>query len=158
MRLALSSTAFGQNEPIPRQYTGDGADISPPLSWTGVPPEARELAILVEDPDAPTPQPWVHWLLYRVPPTTSCVPERIAPALRVPVPPGAMQGRNSWPSTIGYRGPAPPRGHGVHRYIFTLYALDSPLDLEPGIEKPQLLAAMAGHIVAEARLVGTYKR
>jgi Raf kinase inhibitor-like YbhB/YbcL family protein len=157
-QMILSSPAFKQNHLIPRRYTSDGEDVSPALSWSEVPPATKELALLVEDPDAPTPEPWVHWILYRIPPATTSLAEHILPALRVAQPAGALQGKNSWPKGIGYRGPAPPKGHGLHHYHFRLYALDVPLDLEPGLDKAALVKAMRGHILAEEELIGTYQR
>lgn len=158
MKLIVESAAFQQHQPIPRKYTGDGDDVSPPLSWSGVPTAARELALVVDDPDAPTPEPWVHWILYKIPPTVTSLPEHVLPALRVSFPAGALHGKNSWPKGIGYRGPAPPKGHGLHHYHFKLYALDAPADLAPGVDKAALLAAMEGHVVAEGELIGTYLR
>ncbi len=155
--IRIESPAFEHGKTIPRRHTGDGADASPALKWSGVPAEARELALIVDDPDAPTPQPWVHWLLYRVPPDARELPEGIPPAERVPVPSGAVQGRNSF-GRIGYGGPAPPRGHGVHRYRFRLYALDTPLSLEPGLTRDRLEAAMKDHVLAQGELVGSYQR
>lgn len=156
--FTLTSTAFEANQPVPRRYTGDGDDLSPPLAWLAPPAGTRELALIVDDPDAPTAEPWVHWLLYRLAPELTGLPEGVAPALRPAVPRGACQGRNSWPRGIGYRGPAPPHGHGLHHYRFRLYALDAGLNLEPGVDRQALDAAMAGHILAEAELVGTYQR
>jgi Raf kinase inhibitor-like YbhB/YbcL family protein len=156
--MILTSPAFKQNQPIPRRHTGDGEDVSPALSWSEVPAATRELALIVDDPDAPTPEPWVHWVLYKIPPATIDLAEHTPPALRVAKPSGALQGKNSWPRGIGYRGPAPPKGHGLHHYHFRLYALDQPLDLEPGKDKGDLLSAMRGHILAETELVGTYQR
>src|SRR5262245_41575250 len=121
----LQSPAFESGAAIPRKHTGDGEDISPALSWSDLPPGTQELALIVDDPDAPTPEPWVHWVMYRIPISASQLPERIPPAQRVPQPAGAVQGRNTWPNGLGYRGPAPPKGHGVHRYFFRLYALDT---------------------------------
>jgi hypothetical protein len=158
MTIILQSPAFKQNHLIPRRYTGDGEDVSPELSWSGVPPAAKELALLVEDPDAPTPEPWVHWVLYRIPPTTMSLAEHVLAALHVAQPAGALQGKNSWPKGIGYRGPAPPKGHGLHHYYFRLYALDVPLNLEPGADKATVVKAMSGHILADGELVGTYQR
>src|SRR5260370_278117 len=157
MTIILQSPAFKQNHLIPKKYSGDGEDVSPPLGWSGVPPETKELALVVDDPDAPTPEPWVHWLLYKLPPATTSLPENVLPALRVAAPAGALQGKNSWPK-IGYGGPAPPKGHGLHHYHFKLFALDAPLDVVPGIDKAALLAAMKGHIIAEGELIGTYQR
>jgi hypothetical protein len=158
MTIILQSPAFKQNHLIPKKYTGDGDDVSPPLSWSGVPAETKELALVVDDPDAPTPEPWVHWLIYKIPPTTTSLSENVLPVLRVASPAGALQGKNSWPKRIGYGGPAPPKGHGLHHYHFKLFALDAPLDVAPGIDKEELLAAMKGHIIAEGELIGAYQR
>ncbi len=153
--LMLTSTAFDHNTTIPRKHTGDGQDISPPLSWSGVPAGTKELALIVDDPDAPTPQPWVHWVLYRIPPDAKGLQEGVAPSLHGP---GSMlQGKNSW-NKVGYGGPAPPPGHGLHHYHFRLYALDSPLNLEPGVTKDAAVKAMVGRILAEGVLTGTYQR
>ena len=159
MKLEVTSTAFGQGEEIPRKYTGEGEDLSPPLSWSGVPEAAREIAVLCDDPDAPTPEPWVHWLIYGIPAGTGGLPEGISNEPRLNNPPGALQGKNSWPSgvTIGYRGPMPPPG-GPHRYYFKVYALDAPLGLEPGVDKQALLRALEGHVLAEGELMGRYER
>jgi len=157
MSLVIQSMAFANGKPIPRRYTGDGEDLSPPLSWSGVPSLARELALIVDDPDAPSPQPWVHWVIYRIPVTIQSLAEGVPAVARPKLPAAAVQGKNSW-NTVGYRGPAPPKGHGVHRYLIRLYALDKALDLPDGIDKPGLLKAMKGHIVAEGELMGTYQR
>lgn len=154
MSLSISSSAFAVGAEIPREYTCQGADTSPPLAWDGVPPEARSLVLIVDDPDAPDPaaprMTWVHWLLYNLPPTAPGLPEGVAEAA---LPAGTRGGRNDWRRT-GYGGPCPPVGR--HRYFFKLYALDCVLpDLgEPA--KPQLLQALAGHVIATAELVGTY--
>lgn len=160
MSLTLTSDVFAGGDRIPVRHAGDGEDVSPPLSWTGVPESTRELALICDDPDAPTPQPWVHWVLYKLPADCRGLPEGVPSNSRLEEPAGALQGRNSWSSgrTIGYRGPAPPPRHGVHHYHFRLYALDEPLALNPGIDKRSLQAAMQGHILAEAELVGTYER
>ncbi len=156
-KMTLKSPAFGPNETIPRKYTGDGEDASPPLSWSGAPAGAKQLVLIVDDPDAPTPSPWVHWVLYAIPADTTSLPEGITPSLRVSQPPGLLQGKNSW-GKVGYGGPAPPRGHGRHRYFFKLYALNAPLSVEPGLSKEALLKAMSGHVLAEGELIGTYER
>ena len=160
MSLTLTTTAFPAGAPIPKKYTGDGADVSPALAWSGVPAGTRELALICDDPDAPTPQPWVHWVIYKLPADATSLPEAVSPSQQISQPVAALQGRNSWSSgrTIGYRGPAPPPGHGTHHYHFRLYALDAPLSLQPAIDKTALIAAMQGHILAEAELVGTYSR
>jgi Raf kinase inhibitor-like YbhB/YbcL family protein len=158
--MKLTTSAFAAGATIPRKFTGDGQDVSPPLAWDDVPPGTQELALICVDPDAPTPQPWVHWLIYGIPAEVQALPENVPPQPHLEQPVRASQGRNSWSSgrTTGYRGPAPPRGHGTHHYHFTLYALDTKLPLEPGATVEQLKRALAGHIVAEANLVGTYER
>jgi Raf kinase inhibitor-like YbhB/YbcL family protein len=157
MSFMLTSPAFAAGEPIPRRHSGDGEDLSPSLSWSGVPKPAGALALIVDDPDAPTSEPWVHWIIYKLPVNLEGLPEGIPPVPRPASPVGAVQGRNSW-KTAGYRGPAPPKGHGRHRYFFKLYALDRALDLPEGLDKSGLLKAMAGHVLAEAELLGTYER
>jgi Raf kinase inhibitor-like YbhB/YbcL family protein len=157
MSLVLISSAFANGKTIPRRHTGDGEDVSPSLAWTGVPETAVELALIVDDPDAPTSEPWVHWIIYKIPLTLEGLAEGIPPVPRPEKPPGTVQGRNSW-KTAGYRGPAPPKGHGVHRYFFKLYALDRALDLPEGLDKGGLQKAMTGHILAETELMGTYVR
>lgn len=160
MTLVLSSSAFEPNRDIPAKYTADGEDISPPLHWEGVPEGTREFVLICDDPDAPTPDPWVHWVLYKIPGSIRSLPEGIPPKERLDQPPGALQGVNSWHTgqRIGYRGPSPPPGSGVHHYHFKLYALDAPLDLPPGATKQEVLQAMEGHVLAQAELVGTYRR
>lgn len=157
VKLVLQSEAFSPNGPIPRRYTGDGEDLSPPLTWSGVPEGTKELVLIVDDPDAPRPEPWVHWVLYKIPADTPGLPEGIPTSGPVSSPPGAVQGKNSWPKN-GYGGPYPPTGHGVHHYHFKLYALDVELTLGAGATKEALLKAMQGHVLAEGELVGTYQR
>ena len=157
MTISVKSSAFGQNQLIPRRYTGDGDDVSPPLTWSGIPAEAKQLALVVDDPDAPTRKPWVHWVIYAIPPEMDGLPEGIPTTEVASSPAGARQGKNSW-GTISYRGPAPPPGHGTHHYHFRLYALDAQLSLGPGADKQALLDAMSGHILAQGELVGTYER
>lgn len=158
--MFIQSSAFPPHSPIPKRHTGEGEDVSPPLAWGDLPAGTRELALICDDPDAPTPQPWVHWLLYKIPPTVTELPEDVAPGSRVASPAAMLQGRNSWSSgrTIGYRGPLPPPRHGVHHYHFKLYALDALLDVKPSLDKSTLLDALRGHILAEAELIGTYER
>ena len=151
--LTVTSPAFRPGGPIPRHFTGDGMDVSPPLAWAGVPPEAKSLAVVCEDPDAPRGT-WVHWLLYDLPRGTRALPEA------VPADPdlddGSHQGTNDF-GYVGYGGPAPPRG-AAHRYVFTVYALDAELGLPAGAKKAEVLAAMAGHVLAEGAVEGTYQR
>ncbi len=157
MSLILRSPAFAEGQPIPRRYTGDGEDLSPPLSWSGLPPRATELALIMDDPNAPTSEPWVHWVIYNLPADEQGLVEGIPPVARPDTPAGCVQGKNSWAS-LGYRGPAPPKGHGIHHYIFRLFALNDAPDLPVGLDKGALLAAIQGHIITEAGLTGTYQR
>ncbi len=157
MKLTITSTAFDPGKKIPTRHTGEGDDVSPPLTWSNVPAGAVELALICDDPDAPTAEPWVHWVIYKIPAKLSGLKEGIARSEKLAEPVGVLQGKNSW-NTIGYRGPMPPPGHGTHHYHFKLYALDSALALQPGLTKPQLLDAIRGHVLAEGELVGTYQR
>ncbi len=157
MPIQLTSKAFEANEPIPKQYTGEGPDASPPLMWTQVPKAARELALICEDPDAPRAEPFVHWVLYGISPEIGELPEAMQKDMTLETPRGAVQGTNSF-EHIGYNGPMPPRGHGVHHYPFRLYALDRKLDLPGGLDKSQVLSAIKKRIIEEAELVGTYSR
>jgi Raf kinase inhibitor-like YbhB/YbcL family protein len=157
MALRIQCPAFTPAAPIPAEFTGDGVDCSPPLTFSGVPPRAQQLALIVEDPDAPTPEPWVHWVLYRLPADVTSLPRNIRRSRELQDFHHACQGKNSW-NQIGYRGPAPPRGHGVHHYHFMLYALDTKLDLPAGATKAELQHAMAGHVLASDDYIGTYSR
>ena len=157
MGMVMQSDAFAEGRAIPRRHAEDGEDLSPPLTWSGLPEGTKELALIVDDPDAPRAEPWVHWVLYKIPADVRTLTEGLPRTPSLNTPPGAMQGKNSW-GTDGYRGPAPPRGHGTHHYHFRLYALDAPLAAAQGLDKPGLLEAMRGHVLAEAELVGTYER
>jgi Raf kinase inhibitor-like YbhB/YbcL family protein len=145
--FALESSAFEHAQPIPNRYTCDGDDVSPPLGWANVPEEAQSLALLVDDPDAPRGV-FTHWVAWGLDPGTGGLGEGEAA-------PG--EGRNDF-GTAGYRGPCPPPGHGPHRYVFRLYALDRDLELDPGAGKPELEQAIEGHVLTTAELVGTYER
>jgi Raf kinase inhibitor-like YbhB/YbcL family protein len=160
MKIQITSTAFSQGQRISKKYSGEGEDLSPPLAWTGVPEGTKELALICDDPDAPTDEPWVHWVIYKIPADAKGLPEGVAKTAQLQEPPGAVQGKNSWPSgqTVGYRGPMPPPKHGPHRYFFKLYALDAKLTLAAGASKQQLLGATAGHVIGEGELMGTYER
>lgn len=153
----VKCAAFEAGAKIPPRHTGDGDDVSPALSWSEPPAGTKELALVVDDPDAPSPEPWVHWVLYKIPAKLHELPEGIPPARSVTKPAGLLQGKNSWGS-IGWRGPSPPRGHGVHHYHFKLYALDAPMPDKAGLEKQSLLQAMKGHVLGETEIVGTYQR
>ncbi len=156
MTLTLHSTAFDHNGAIPRKYTCEGADLSPPLAWEGVPQGTRSLALIVDDPDAPDPanprMTWVHWVLFNISPETTAIFEGAAAK---GLPPGCRQGRNDWKRT-GYGGPCPPIGR--HRYFHKLYALDIKLANLHTPTKAELEAAMEGHILAQAELVGIYQK
>ena len=156
-KMTVQSPACADGQPIPRKYTEDGEDLSPPLAWSGMPEQARELALLVDDPDAPTPQPWVHWVLAKIPPNTTELPEGFSCGKKYRKPAFGADGVNSW-GTPGYRGPAPPRGHGTHHYHVRLFALSEPLKANGQRDKKTLLAAMQGKILAQAEWVGTYER
>jgi len=145
--LSIASPAFPGNGLIPRQYTCDGGDRSPPLSIDGVPEKARSLALVVDDPDAPGGT-WVHWVVWNIPADTREIPEGS-------VPPGALQGTNDF-GTRKYGGPCPPSG--THRYFFKLYALDAPLTIPPGATKAQVETAMGGHLLGKAETIGRYRR
>ena len=153
MNFRLSSSAFAEGGAIPAKYTCDGRDVSPPLSWSGVPAGAKSLALIVDDPDAPDPKApkmtWVHWVLYEIPPASSGIGEAAQP------PAGTKDGVNDWGRT-GYGGPCPPIGR--HRYVFKLYALDAALASLKKPGKAALESAMRGHVLAEAHLVGTYQK
>ncbi len=160
MSLVLTSPAFAHGQRIPRKYSGEGEDISPPLVWTGVPEGAKELALICEDPDAPTAEPWVHWVIYKISADQAGLPENVAKTLRPKSPAGALQGKNSWTSgqTVGYRGPMPPTNHGEHRYFFRLYALRAKLTAESGMTRNTLATEMVGNVLDECELMGTYLR
>ena len=148
MPIKVESGAFSDGGAIPKQYTCDGRDLSPPLSWSGVPAGARSLVLICDDPDAPRGT-WVHWVVFDLPPTTRDLPEGIA------TPAGGVQGTNDFRKT-GYGGPCPPGG--THRYLFKLYALDTELKLAPGATKAQVETAMEGHVLEQGTLTGRYSR
>ena len=154
MDMIITSTALSDHGAIPRTYTCEGGDVSPPLAWSGVPATARSLALIVDDPDAPDPRAprmtWVHWVLYNLPVGVAGLPE----AVRA-LPVGTLEGVNDWQRT-GYGGPCPPVGR--HRYFHKFYALDVVLPDLGRPAKKALEQAMKGHVVAEARLIGAYQK
>jgi Raf kinase inhibitor-like YbhB/YbcL family protein len=152
MDIEITSTAFNEGGMIPTKYTCDGPDISPPLAWSSVPENTVSIALICDDPDAPVGT-WVHWVLFNLPPEIKELPENL-PTKEI-LSNGAKQGRNG-SRRIGYSGPCPPGG--THRYYFKIYALNTKLDLEPGVEKKELVEAMEGHILAEGQLMGRYQR
>lgn len=152
--MNLASSAFAHDGAIPKKYTCDGNDSSPPLSWSGVPAQAKSLVLIVDDPDAPDPaapkMTWVHWVLYNLPPSAGGLAESVTS-----LPAGTAEGTNDWQRT-GYGGPCPPVGR--HRYFHKLYALDTVIQ---GLSRPDKVAierAMQGHVIARAELIGTYER
>ncbi len=150
--MDLISSAFNDGDMIPKVYTCDGEDVSPPLEWHSVPDGAKSMAIICDDPDAPVGT-WVHWVYYDLPTEPEHLPENVAPKEH-PVN-GGVQGINDF-RKVGYGGPCPPGG--THRYYFKIYALNTMLDLSPGATKAQLLKAMEGHVLGQAQLMGTYQR
>jgi Raf kinase inhibitor-like YbhB/YbcL family protein len=145
--LRLHSSAFSGHKRIPERHTGDGEDVSPPLEWSGVPDGTKAFAIVVHDPDAPLVDGFTHWVAYGIPADATDLPEGA---------PDAVPGTNSM-GNRGYNGPAPPPGHGPHHYYFWVYALDSDLDLEPGLDRRALLERIEDHVIEQARLIGTYE-
>jgi Raf kinase inhibitor-like YbhB/YbcL family protein len=152
MSFTLTSPAFAHQQPIPERFTCQGADVSPALAWSGLPPGTKSLALIVDDPDAPDPaapkRTWVHWVLYNLPATSTGLPEAVTE-----LPPGTREGTNDW-KRIGWGGPCPPIGR--HRYFLKLYALGAEL---PDLRRPTKAAleeAMAPHLLGKAELMGTY--
>lgn len=152
MEITITSPVFENGSFIPKKFTCDDVDISPPLEWVGVPDWVKSLALICDDPDAPLGI-WVHWVIYNIPPSINELPEN-TPKNKV-LENGALQGTNDF-HKIGYGGPCPPGG--THRYFFKIYALDTELDLDSGATKETLLNSMKGHVLAEGELVGKYSR
>src|SRR3989338_5269305 len=156
MPLIIESSSFTQDRMIPARYACDGPDVSPSLAWSGVPAGAKNLVLIVDDPDAPDPaapkMTWVHWVLYNIPPDAKTLVEGIAAKA---LPPGTLLGLNDWRRT-SYGGPCPPVGR--HRYFFKLYALDAVLPDLKHPTKAVLEKAMQGHVLAHSELIGLYQR
>ena len=153
MALHISSLVFQEGDRIPTKYTCEGEDASPPLTWSDLPPGTASLVLIVDDPDAPGGT-FTHWVLFNIPPDSHDLPEAVP--TKAQLPDGARQGRNDF-GRFGYGGPCPPPGN-PHRYQFTLYALDQPLDLEAGVAKDKLITAMQGYVLGEGKLTGKYQR
>lgn len=145
--LTLRSPAFGDHEPIPPRHTSDGENVAPPLGWSGAPDGTQSFAIVVHDPDAPLVDGFTHWVAYGIPGDTTNLAEGGE---------GVVDGVTTRGAS-GYRGPAPPPGHGLHHYYFWVYALDAALDLDPGLDRRALLDRIEDHVIEQARLVGTYE-
>ncbi len=152
MNIKLSSTAFQDGEMIPTKYTCNGANVSPPLEWSGVTQTAKSLALICDDPDAPG-KTWVHWVVFDLPASRTSLPENVPPQETIAG--GGKQGMTDF-KKIGYGGPCPPSG--THRYFFKIHALDTDLNLDSRTTKDQLLQAMKGHVLAQGELMGRYKR
>ncbi len=150
--LTLTSMAFANGEAIPVTYSCDGTNATPPLTWTDPPRGTKSFALIMDDPDAGS-TPWVHWVIFNIPATARGLNEGLSTDAKLSD--GSIQGRSSAYST-GYQGPCPPSG--THHYVFKLYALDTMLDLDESANKRALPAAMEGHILANAELIGTFSR
>jgi len=152
--MNVTSSAFKEGERIPKEYTGEGKDQSPPLAWSGVPTGVKSFALVCEDPDAPRGI-WVHWVMFNLSPNVQELPAAVPTTSAVLD--GASQGTNDF-DKVGYGGPMPPRGQ-THRYYFIVYALDTKLDMKAGSTRRQdLLDAMKGHVLAQGQLMGTFGR
>jgi Raf kinase inhibitor-like YbhB/YbcL family protein len=154
MPIEITSTAFKESDDIPTRFTCDGENLSPPLSWTGVPREAQSVALIMNDPDAPNGT-FTHWVLYNLPRDTNGLPEGVSDDETLAD--GARHAKNG-SGNFGYTGPCPPEGHGSHRYYFRIYALDGQLTLNEGATGDDLMNAIDGHIIDEGHLMGRYER
>lgn len=156
MTFVLTSSVFENGGTVPRRYTCEGDDISPPLEWAGMPEGTKSLALIMDDPDVPDPtapkRVWVHWVLFNLPAESSGLAEGVGGA---DLPAGTLEGLNDW-KKLGYGGPCPPIGK--HRYFFKLYALDRMLEDVDQPTKRTLEKAMMGHVLGETKLVGVYKK
>jgi Raf kinase inhibitor-like YbhB/YbcL family protein len=150
MAFELSSAVFQQGSHLPKTYTCDGSNVSPPLFWRDIPTNTQSFVLIMDDPDAPKGT-WDHWIVYNLPATTTHLNEAISP-----LPSGALGGKNSW-NKLDYGGPCPPFGE-KHRYFFKLYALNTVLPAKAGMTKQEIETAMKGHILASSELVANYQR
>jgi Raf kinase inhibitor-like YbhB/YbcL family protein len=147
--FSLESSAFKTNTFIPDEYTCNGIDHSPPLTWHNIPPKTQSLVLIIEDPDAPHGI-WTHWIIFNISPTVNQL------EAGSPIPSGAVNGKNSW-GGLGYRGPC-PHSPEAHRYLFKLYAVDTVIQLGEGTSRDLLLNAITGHTLGNAELVGLYQK
>lgn len=157
--IIVESPTMTTGQPMSKEYTPDGRNISPPLTWRNLPPGTREIVVICEDFGAGNPPPWVHWLIYNIPPSAAGLPPELPIYPDAPMPPeiaGATQGNNGWGRAI-YRGPAPPLGT-FHNYNFTVYALDTELKLPPGLTRAEVLERIEGHVIGRGALVPYYQR
>ena len=153
MPFQITTSAFSSGGTIPKKYTCDGPDVSPPLGWKDAPAGAQTFALIADDPDAPAGT-WVHWVIYNIPSSAKELKEGVQKIEQLPD--GSLQGRNDF-RKIGYGGPCPPPGK-PHRYFFKLYALGTKLNLKPGATKAEVENAIKGHTLAQAELMGKYGR
>ena len=147
--LEVRSSSFPSGGPIPRKYTKEGEDLSPALEWSGAPAAAKAFAVIMDDPDVPLANPFVHWVAYGIAGDAHALPEAAKT--------GFVAGKNHF-GALGYGGPMPPPGSGPHHYHFKVYALDAEVDPAPGKSKGELLESMEGHVLATGEVVGTYER
>lgn len=150
--MELSSDSFTNGALIPSEYSCEGDDLSPPIIWNNIPEKVKSYALTCVDPDAPMGD-WIHWVAWNIPADLNALPKGIDPIDQSQF----AQGTNSWGKT-GYGGPCPPRGHGPHRYYFTLHALDTELTLDTTAQLNNLLDAIEGHILGKAVILGQYER
>jgi Raf kinase inhibitor-like YbhB/YbcL family protein len=148
--IKIESSVFEEGKPIPRKYTCDGVNVSPPLQWSSLSEDIESIAIICEDPDGGL---WIHWVIFNLPPDTVSLPERVME--REILENGAVQGINDF-GNVGYRGPCPPGG--IHRYYFRIYALDVKIELPALTTKKELLKSMEGHIIDQGQIMGVYSR
>ncbi|MCM8761193.1 MAG: YbhB/YbcL family Raf kinase inhibitor-like protein [Candidatus Omnitrophica bacterium] len=151
-RIKVTSASFKDGQMMPERYAYDKENLSPPIEWSDLPSGTKSVALICDDPDAPSGT-WVHWVIFNIPPADGGLPEGV-PQTEI-LDNGAIQGINDF-KKIGYDGPYPP--YGVHRYVFAVYAIDTTLDLEAGSTKQDLLSAINGHILGSGKLTGRYKR
>ena len=160
VEITVTSTAFDHHGMVPLRYTAYGDNVSPQIAWSDLPEGTRQLALVMDDPVAPTPEPFVHWVVYNIPASASELPEGMSNAEQVSVPAalaGAINGRNGL-GRVGHFGPRPPADGELHAYHYRVYALDTALDLEPGLGKDELLAAIDGHVIGTGMLMGHYEQ
>lgn len=156
--VVVTSDAFTDGGALPRRYAKEGDNVSPPLRFANLPPGTREVVVLCEDPDAPMPHPYLHWLAYRIEPGTTELPEGITQGAEVAEPmPHARQAKNA-NGHLGYDGPAPPPGHGVHHYHFQVFALGRPLEVSASPSREEIVDGMRGYVIGYGEIVGTYER
>ena len=156
LTFEVTSSAFGHGQPMPVDYTMDGMNVTPDLEWPK-PEGCASYVLICDDPDAPTDDPFVHWVLFDIPSIAPGLPEGVCKGAKPAEARGGTQGTNDF-HELGYDGPSPPPGHGTHHYHFKVYAIDRILDLQAGATKADVLRAIKGHVLAKGELIGTYSR